>query len=102
MCNCVGVEIGSYSAQVLMDAPPHMPKANGYCIDMCLADEIKSLWGYGITTTGCCCGHNKRVGFIGVAFEDIQKMKNLGYAVARNELRPGDEDSFVPKSVSYV
>jgi len=53
----------------------------------------------GITTTGCCCGHNKLYGFIGVVDEDIEEMIGLGYEVAFNPSRPNDKDSFLPKSI---
>lgn len=68
-------------------------------IDKCLLPEILELWEMGIKTTGCCCGHGKQSAFIGVDFDDIQKMKDLGYEVYHNECRPNDEDSFVPKTV---
>jgi hypothetical protein len=99
MCSCVDIEIGSYQNQIVVHAPAHMPKSNGYCLDRCIAEEIMELWIMGVTTTGCCCGHNKVEGYIGVIDEDIPKMKELGYKVAFNECRPGDEDSFVPKSI---
>jgi hypothetical protein len=99
MCDCVDVEIGSYANQVLLSAPSHMPKENGYCIDRCLAGEVQELWARGVTTTGCCCGHNKVAPFIGVAPDDIQTMKALGYRVRPNPMRPNDEDCFVPMSV---
>ena len=68
-------------------------------IDKCLLPEILNLWEMGIKTTGCCCGHGKGEPFIGVDFDDIQKMKNLGYKVQYNSCRPDDEDSFIPKTV---
>lgn len=68
-------------------------------IDKCLLPEILKLWEMGIKTTGCCCGHGKKGAFIGVDFDDIQKMKNLGYKVYHNECRSNDEDSFIPKTV---
>lgn len=98
MCNCIDIEIGSYSNQILVNSPTHMPKENGYCIDRCIADEIMQLWEKGITTTGCCCGHNLNDGFIGVIDSDIPKMKELGYEVAFNPTRPEDNDSFKPKT----
>jgi hypothetical protein len=53
----------------------------------------------GIKTTGCCCGHgNINMAYIGVRFEDIDKMKELGYKVYFNHHRPNDEDSFIPKT----
>lgn len=107
MCNCKNIEIGSYTNQTCIDIPNHMYKYKEYriknrltlliCIDNCILEEIKYLWSLGIKTTGCCCGHNKLDGFIGVEFEDITKMKELGYKVQFNFSRPGDEDSFYLK-----
>lgn len=69
-------------------------------IDKCLLPEVVSLWEKGIKTTGCCCGHGKKdKAFIGVSFDDIPHMKELGYAVRKNSCRPEDEDSFIPKTV---
>lgn len=69
-------------------------------IDKCLLPEIVELWEQGIKTTGCCCGHGKSdLAFIGVDPRYISNMKKLGYEVRFNECRPGDEDSFVPKTV---
>ena len=82
----------------------HLPwlvdgKAMMVNIDKCLLPEIIRLWEMGIKTTGCCCGHWKEEPFIGVRFEDIDKMKALGYKVCPNKFRPGDEDSFYPKTI---
>lgn len=68
-------------------------------IDKCLLPEILKLWEMGIKTTGCCCGHGRTEPFIGVDFDDIQKMKDLGYQVHFNKCRPNDEDSFIPKTI---
>ena len=76
-----------------------MKKPKTVSIDKCLLPEILELWEMGIKTTGCCCGHGKLEPFIGVDFDDIQKMKDLGYEVYYNEHRPNDEDSFIPKTV---
>lgn len=68
-------------------------------IDKCLLPEILQLWELGIKTTGCCCGHGQRdKAFIGVRFEHIDKMKDLGYKVQFNSCRPNDSDSFIPKT----
>lgn len=100
MCKCIDVGIGSYDNQICVDTPKHLNYHNSkICIDKCLYDEIEYLWSLGIKTTGCCCGHNKINGFIGVNFDDINKMKILGYTVKRNEVRLDDEDSFYPKSI---
>lgn len=106
ICNCVNVEVGSYSNQVELTLPPHMVKykakeggADTICVDTCLVDEIKYLWSIGITTTGCCCGHNKVDPYIGVIERDISRMKEMDYIVRFNNMRPGDEDGFIPKSI---
>jgi hypothetical protein len=104
MCNCENIEIASQGNQTLLDIPPHITvptfrdtKKEKVYVDVCISEEIKSLWDRGITTTGCCCGHNKIEGFIGVIDEDIPRMKELGYEVHFNKCRPDDEDSFIPK-----
>ena len=109
MCDCVDVEIQSYDNQVMFPTPPHMRPLyacggrlrESICVDKCLAEEVQWLWRWGIKTTGCCCGHNVKTdqSYIGVVDEDIERMKEMGYEVRPNEMRPGDEDSFVPKTV---
>lgn len=76
----------------------NMKKPMTVSIDKCLLPEILNLWEMGIKTTGCCCGHGKQGAFIGVDFDDIQKMKELGYEVYYNKCRPNDEDSFISKT----
>ena len=71
-------------------------------IDDCIVEEIQSLWRLGIHTLGCCCGHNKNIGFIQVERTDLQKMLDLGYKWYHNYLEEfgGKErfDAFIPKS----
>lgn len=72
-----------------------------YCaaIDKCLIHEVIDLWEKGLKTTGCCCGHGRKdMAYIGVRTESIPTMKAMGYQLAFNPNRPGDEDSFVPKT----
>lgn len=96
MCDCKDIEIGEYGNQ----ATVLWPFSNRFiCIDKCLFDEITLLWSMDIITTGCCCGHNKLDGFIGVEFGCIKQMKELGYKVQFNHMRPNDEDSFTPKTI---
>ena len=107
-CACVNVDFGTYANQVTLDVPPGMdircnspdrePKVV-VGVDACLADEIRYLWSLGIVTTGCCCGHGKGAPYIGVEDRFIPAMKALGYRVHHNVCRPGDEDSFVPRSL---
>lgn len=72
------------------------------CFDACLAKELFLLWDKGIETTGCCCGKHSNckpdMSYIGVENKYISKMKKLGYKVRFNSCRPGDEDSFIPKT----
>ncbi|NII81724.1 MULTISPECIES: hypothetical protein [unclassified Pedobacter] len=104
MCNCINIEAGSYGNQVSLSRPNHMigqtqgSAGDTICVDACLSAEIQSLWDLGISTTGCCCGHNYLPPFIGVIDEDIPKMKGLGYVVAPNETDLSREDGFKPKS----
>jgi hypothetical protein len=77
----------------------HNGDPNSICLDACIAVEVQDLWHLGITTTGCCCGHNKLQGYIGVIVDDIPKMKAMGYEVHFNPSRPGNEDSFIPTSI---
>jgi len=99
MCNCINVKIGSYGNQIMVDRPKCMVgRAGGssnpdkLCLDKCIAEEVQYLWSLDIRTTGCCCGHNKQVGYIGVIGEDIEFMEKLRYKVL------DDRGNFVPKS----
>jgi len=104
MCDCNNVTHGSeecYEQMVLISPPIHMAnylkKRNLnplICIDPCVVEEINYLWNIGITTTGCCCGHNSQKGYIGVIDDDVSKMKQLGYRVQVNQMRVGAEDTF--------
>ena len=68
-------------------------------VDGCLVEEIKYLWSKGITTTGCCCGHNFKCPYIGVDSESSERMKELGYKVQYNPFDPNHDNEFYPKSV---
>lgn len=105
-CKCVDVQVGSYDNQVTVRIPttvelryntPERPGRETVCLDICIANEVMDLWAEGIATTGCCCGHNRTIGYIGVIDADIPKMKALGYRVIFNPGQPHDEDSFLPK-----
>lgn len=103
-CKDKDVKFGSYDNQVEIPLPSHMPSQRGLttvCVDACLSDEIQQLWSLGITTTGCCCGHNKgeQYPYIGVVEKDIDAMKMMGYTIQPNVLYPEREDSFKPKSI---
>lgn len=79
--------------------PESKPQPKTVAVDKCLLPEILKLWEMGIKTTGCCCGHgHPDMSFISVRSEYIGRMKSLGYEVRFNKYRPGDEDSFIPKT----
>jgi hypothetical protein len=71
-------------------------------IDKCLESEIRYLWSLGIKTTGCCCGHNILMPYIGVEKEEIKKMIKLGYNIQFNInglYNFNRMDSFYPKTI---
>lgn len=78
--------------------PEHPPEPYIAAIDKCLLPEILYLWEQGIKTTGCCCGHGKKTPYIGVEPKFIEQMISLGYDVQFNPCRPGDNDTFFPKT----
>ena len=99
MCMCPkGTKMGTYSNSIAV-LNPHSPTGKIVNVDQCIYLEVRQLWIRGIRTTGCCCGHNKQDGYIGVVDEDIPIMKSMGYRVRPNECRPGDEDGFYPRSI---
>lgn len=72
-------------------------------IDKCLIPEIHSLWLRGVTTIGCCCGHDgEREPYIQVDQFDSEKMEELGYI--RQQPKMGTDgflfglDCFTPKT----
>ena len=107
MCRCnKTVKTGTYDNTVTVSRPEHMIGRYGegsnnqvnISVDTCIVDEVKELWARGIRTTGCCCGHNKQLAYIGAIPDDIEKMKAMGYTVQPNPCRPGDEDTFNVKT----
>lgn len=87
---CKGVSFGSYDC--------YENTINGVPVDGCLVGEVNKLVNSGIKTIGCCCGHSKKQGYIQVAPESVEDMKNLGY-----EQLPLDENGngawcFKPKT----
>lgn len=108
-CECVGVTMGGYENQIVVEAPDfvvaHRRRSNPdlssqICLDRCIADEVQSLWARGITTNGCCCGHNLGMApYIGVMIEDAPKMEAMGYEHIQN--CPFPEYHFHSKSVLW-
>lgn len=98
---CSDIGFGTYDCAYNI-MPPWYRDSTGapkyIAVDKCLLPEILFLWEKGIRTTGCCCGHAKHLPFIGVIESDIPRMKALGYEVQHNPCRPGDEDTFYPKT----
>lgn len=96
MCKCVNVEVGSYDNQVQVYNPYHIKRPYIW-IDKCMVEEIYKLWGLGIETTGCCCGHNEQEGYIGVLDKYVRIMRKMGYVNKFNESRPQDQSTFFPR-----
>ena len=107
MCNCDNISVGSYDNQVELDPPPHMTPLRNclweikrfqkVCVDKCISEEILNLWECGITTIGCCCGHNREPAYIQVIENDKSKMISMGYEV-QGGLSGKNESCFVPKT----
>ena len=96
MCNCVNVEIGSYTNQAMYINPFNCKYV---CLDKCIAPEICDLWDNGIETTGCCCGHNKARPMINVKERHHEDMVDLGYKFWVNEF---GVKCYTPKSIKYA
>ncbi len=108
MCKCKDVDFGSYENQQALSAPdsvvlrmntPEREVRSEVCVDSCLVDEVKELWRLGIATTGCCCGHNKGDGYIGVEYRFIPDMIKMGYVPITFENDPDRIDTFIPKTI---
>lgn len=99
-CNCEGIEFGTYEAAIGLKNPFYgEPGQIDYAtVDTCIKDEVLSLWNMGIRTTGCCCGHNIRRGFIGVTDPYIDKMRELGYENDHSCIPSTREDTFFAKT----
>ena len=88
-CAAAGSDFGSYQDYVeITDLPPFMrdwrrnqnPAGKmSICLHRCLEAEIRALWRKGVVTTGCCCGHGVKDGYIGVSDSSIETMRALGY-----------------------
>jgi hypothetical protein len=95
MCECISYNRPDLcppngTREVVVAAPPHMPKDNGYCIDACIVGAIKMLWSHGVRTDGCCCGHNGAFGNPSVIVterEDAERTKRL---LAEHDYRTWD------------
>ena len=72
-----------YENQILLKAPSWSEK-DFISVDKCLKDEILKIWSAGITTTGCCCGHNHSKPFINVEIGHERFMRKLGYKYKTN------------------
>lgn len=97
---CENAATQTYTGCVLLVAPPFMAERHprGICVDVCLALEITRLWAARIETTGCCCGHGRQPGYIGVTDDHIPEMKRRGYQVIHRPDAPERLDSFYPKT----
>lgn len=63
MCNCQSYNMGGGEVPEVVLRPQDPALTGGkesVCVDACIADVIQSLWGKGLATLGCCCGHGSR------------------------------------------
>lgn len=99
---CESAEMQTYTGSVTLVAPHFMAERHprGICVDVCLALEVTRLWNCGIETTGCCCGHGRQPGYIGVTDRHLRAMAMLGYEVIHRPDAPDRLDSFTPKTKS--
>jgi len=113
MCNCKNITPQSaecYAQQIVVDIPDHMGEykqrrleaglSSTICIDPCIIEEIQALWRLGITTFGCCCGHNLSNPMVNVSDQDIERMLELGYLQEHHD--PSRKDTFRLKSVDQI
>ena len=109
MCDCENIIPASkecFKQQITVDIPTHMESykqarlKNGLsdqiCIDPCVYNEIRELWDLGISTRGCCCGHNLYESFVNVVESDIEKMIGMHYVM--NHSDKNRRDTFRMKS----
>jgi len=108
-CNCKNITCGSKEGeqQKVLMSPKHMTEylqkrrdrgmSKFILIDPCITEEIQYLWGNGIFTYGCCCGHNYLDSFVNVDEKDIQWMLDNGYV--QNHADKTRKDTFKLKSV---
>lgn len=80
---CRNIAFGSYDNTVLLPRPKHMyptSRNDWITVDLCMLDEVLSLWRAGIWTLESCCGHCKVDGYIAVHEYSREKIESLGYA----------------------
>lgn len=88
-----------YSNTVVLN----IPKSFGFSrrtanVDECIAAEILYLWGCGVKTIECCCGHGEENGYIAVTQDSIKKMIELNYKSIINPIYPNAKEFFKPKT----
>lgn len=94
MCDCISYNRPDLCPrdgrpEVVLPTPPHIDdRPNGICVDACIADAIQMLWSHGISTGGCCCGHNRANPSVVIRErEDAARVKKL---LAENDGRQWD------------
>lgn len=97
MCDCISYnhpDLGGTTTEIVLQPPPFIGK-DTVCIDACMVDTIKALWGAGVVTRGSCCGHNGAFGRPSVVVEaeyaeKAARIVPLGVDVLYWELRRWD------------
>ena len=89
MCYCKNISPGSkecYENQTVITNPFTRKEV---AIDNCMLSLVKMLWGIGIETIECCCGHNKTYGYIAVTEDHGDTLKSMGYRIDPRTKSPG-------------
>lgn len=85
---------------------PEQNLRDSVCIDVCLVEEIYTLWKAGVVTECCCCGHKEdekcnfedKEGHIIVHKDSISTMLSMGYKRHDSGLYHNRLDMFKPKT----
>ena len=75
--------------------------SNQVSIDPCIVGEIQELWGKGIHTRGCCCGHNMFSSFVNVTEDCIGDMLDMGY-IQEHHFDKNRKDTFRLKTTAIT
>lgn len=90
---CVSSTCGNYKCAV-------QTRVDNIFCDLCLEEELLSLWYLGVHPVASCCGHgDKNIASIIVESENsVQKMKELGYKKMEWEYENERQAMFKPKT----
>ena len=92
---CIGTKYGEGAImykEVFHPSIQHLYKKESFCVDDCIAAEIKELLSKGVATYGLsCCGHGEYQSHAYIFDESSEKASNLGYKVRDFQLMTGEK-----------